>query len=117
MTVSKRRMRAFAEALGRRVATLRTMRGLTQEALAEKLDSARSVVNRIERGTSVPSLNRLVEIADALGVDVGALFDGADVRGTDPRETEIAEIAALLRQRPIEDARLVAEIARVVAGR
>lgn len=85
--------------------------------LAEKLDSAKSVVSRIENGAIVPSLNRLLEIADALGADVGDLFIGA--RGAADGEVEqvIEEIAALLRKRPAADARLVADLARVVVRR
>jgi transcriptional regulator with XRE-family HTH domain len=117
MTVKAKRMQAVSTALGKRVAALRVEAGMTQEALADKLDSAKSVVSRIEHGAIVPSLNRLVEIADALGVDVGELFAGVKVPPDDAREAAIGEIAAALRKRPVEDARLVAEIARAVAKR
>ncbi|MDO4435112.1 MAG: helix-turn-helix transcriptional regulator [Cardiobacteriaceae bacterium] len=43
---------------------------LTQEQLAEKLGLSRNGYAKIERGESAPSLERLDEIASALGVKV-----------------------------------------------
>ena len=43
--------------LGHRVRTLRRMRDLTQEELAEKLDISASFLGHIERGTRVASLD------------------------------------------------------------
>lgn len=117
MTVQAKRMRTVSIALGKRIAALRVERGLTQEMLAEKLDSAKSVVSRIETGAIVPSLNRLVEIADALGTDVGDLFVGVRAAGDAAVEQVIEELAAMLRKRPVADARLVADLARVVVKR
>lgn len=62
--------------LGERVRALRRERGLPQRQLAEKAELTPSLVSQIESGRLTPSLNTLRRLADALGVAVGALFDG-----------------------------------------
>lgn len=60
--------------LGQRVRTLRQQRGLTQQALAALLGPAgHSGIGKIERGEKFPSLERLVDLADALNTSVDAL--------------------------------------------
>ncbi|HET9490523.1 MAG TPA: XRE family transcriptional regulator [Methylomirabilota bacterium] len=62
--------------LGERVRALRRDRGLQQRQLAENAEMTPSMVSQIESGRLTPSLNTLRRLADALGVAVGALFDG-----------------------------------------
>lgn len=111
MTISRKRMAAFSAALGRRIASIRVERGMTQEALATKLDSAKEVISRIERGSTVPSLNRLAEIADALGVDAWDLFAGTMPSARDPHAAVLAEIARLLRGRSVQDGEMLLRVA------
>jgi len=64
-------------ALGLNIALYRKKKGLTQEALAEKIGISRTHMSNIE-ATKVEksmSLEVLFEIADTLGVDVGKLFE------------------------------------------
>lgn len=60
--------------LGKRIRTLRKLKGLTQEALGEKSGISYEFIGEIERGEVNPSLNSLVQIAKALGVHVSELF-------------------------------------------
>ena len=61
--------------LGQQVRTLRQSRGLTQAVLAQRLESAgQSGIGKIERGEKLPSLERLVQLADALGVSTDDLL-------------------------------------------
>jgi transcriptional regulator with XRE-family HTH domain len=53
-------------------------RGLTQEDLAEHAELNVSYVGFIERGENVPTLTIVLNIADALSIDVGELL--RDVR-------------------------------------
>jgi transcriptional regulator with XRE-family HTH domain len=57
-----------------RIAALRRLRGLTQEQLAEKVDVEQPTVQRWERGLREPSISKMVQIAEALGVDIAELF-------------------------------------------
>jgi len=62
--------------LGGRIRALRTEREMQQRQLAEKAELAPSMVSQIESGRLTPSLNTLRRLAEALGVTIGALFDG-----------------------------------------
>lgn len=72
-------------ALGKRVRTLRTNRGWSQEEFAERCGLDRTYIGGVERGErNVGALN-LVQIAAALGVSVGALFDRRPAKGSRPK--------------------------------
>lgn len=49
---------------------LRLASGLTQEALAEKINTRQSSIARLESGNSLPSLSMLLKAARALNADV-----------------------------------------------
>jgi transcriptional regulator with XRE-family HTH domain len=60
--------------LGRRIRSLRTEKGWTQQELGDHAEVNYKFVGEIERGQQNPSLNVLVKIAAALGVDLLDLF-------------------------------------------
>ena len=62
-------------AFGRRVRALRTADDVSQEALAERAGLHRTYVSSVERGERNISLNNIYALADALGVEVSALFE------------------------------------------
>ena len=51
-------------------AKIRKERGLTQEALASKLNVVRQTISKWENGTAVPDADTLCKIADVLDVSV-----------------------------------------------
>jgi len=51
---------------GRNVSRLRALRGLTQDKLAEKAEIDRSYLQRIEKGTSNPTIETAVRLSRAL---------------------------------------------------
>ena len=61
--------------LGMTIKRLRTKRGLTQEALAQRAGVHRVYVAQIEAQTKVPSIATLEKLAKALGVKVGRLLE------------------------------------------
>lgn len=61
------------EAFGTLIRTLRTDRGLTQEALAERTALSVSYIGFIERGENVPTLTIVLNLAEALDVDAADL--------------------------------------------
>ena len=113
VAVSKKRLHASALTIGRQIALLRHEAGLTQETLAERVGSTKATISRLETGRELASVHRLIEIADALDIELRALFASV-VTDTDPREVQIAEIASLLRKRSAEDARRAVEIIRAL---
>ncbi len=64
---------------GRRVYALRTERGLSQEALAERAGLHRTYVGSLERGERNVALMNLQAFASALGLTVAELLRGVDV--------------------------------------
>jgi transcriptional regulator with XRE-family HTH domain len=58
-----------------KVQTLRKLRGITQEQLAEKIDKTVETVSNIERGKKLPGLATLDSIRMALGVSLSELID------------------------------------------
>jgi transcriptional regulator with XRE-family HTH domain len=52
----------------------RSLRGLSQSKLAEKVDTAPNYIAMIESGRKFPSDKMLERIAAALGIDASALF-------------------------------------------
>jgi transcriptional regulator with XRE-family HTH domain len=56
--------------LGEAVRAKRKKAGYSQEKLAEKADLSTVFISRIERGIESPSVDNLVKVARALGVQV-----------------------------------------------
>ena len=81
-------------ALGKRIRDERLMQRLTLEKLAERTDKSINFIGQIERGEGKPSLETLVDIANALGVTVDSLL--ADNIKTSDNSID-KEISVLLR--------------------
>ncbi len=63
------------EKVAANVKTIRAMRGMTQQALADKAQIHRVYLAQIEGGTRSPSLEMLERIAKALKVKPGKLLE------------------------------------------
>ena len=72
--------------LGRRIAQARRERGLTQEALAERVGVSQTSIVRIEKGHTSPSVPNLIAIADTLGLSLDDLVWGVYER---PKATDL----------------------------
>lgn len=62
--------------LARNVQQLRSMRGLTQQALADLIGSDRRTIIRLEQRQTTVGLDVLEQLANALRVPLGRLIDG-----------------------------------------
>lgn len=60
---------------GRRLRSLRQLRDITQEGLAEEAGLSVEYVSRIERGLASPSFNTIVALSEALSLKPKQLFD------------------------------------------
>lgn len=75
--------------LGRQVAYFRRRAGLTQEELSEKTNYSVDFIGLVERGINAPTVERLQDVAEALGVEVWQLFRPAEApRPKRKRESE-----------------------------
>ena len=63
--------------LGKRLASIRKKRGWTQERLAEKTNLANNYISNIENNRSIPSLETLVKLCEALEVTPNDLLLGS----------------------------------------
>jgi len=62
------------EFIGKSIIVQRKKRGLTQEALAEKLDVSSAAISKWERGISVPDLSIACKMADYFEISVDELL-------------------------------------------
>jgi len=65
--------------LGKRIATLRRSKILSQEDFADKSGYSVEFISLVERGVNAPSVAGLEKIAKALGVQIKDLFDFREV--------------------------------------
>ena len=79
------------KAMGRRIREKRNEVKLTQEKLAEMIDISPSHIGEIERGTSVCSLEVLVNIATALDLNLDTLVKGINSQNVGQAFSEILE--------------------------
>lgn len=82
-----------------RLKELRSKRGISQAALAERLGMSKSTIGAYETGDITPSLEALNALADYFNVDISYLLGKEDgsVYYLDP---EVAEMAQELAHRP-----------------
>lgn len=75
--------------LGARIKELRKSKNITQEELVEVIGSDTNNLSRIENGKKFMSAEKLVKIANALGVDIKDLFDFGHILSDDELKSEI----------------------------
>lgn len=63
---------------GRNLAEARKWEGLTQQQLADRVDLGKREIIRLEWGERCPRLDRVVELAHAVGVHVRDLLYGIE---------------------------------------
>lgn len=69
--------------LGRKVRELRLSSNMSQTQLAAKAETHQEFISDMERGEANPTLETIVRIATALGVNVVELFDSRHWRLTE----------------------------------
>jgi len=79
------------KAMGERIRAKRLQIGLTQEKLAEKVEISTSHIGEIERGTSICSLAVIVNIANALELNLDTLVRGINDKNADTAFSEILD--------------------------
>ncbi|MFQ1061881.1 helix-turn-helix domain-containing protein [Bordetella trematum] len=91
--------RELARFVGKAIASRRMAAGLTQEEVAEALKIGNEAVSRMERGTVMPTVGRLVALAEIFSCGVNDLLLEAS-----PRPNEQGQrIAKVLTSLSVED--------------
>lgn len=80
--------------LGKRIRDERLLLRLTMEQLAERIDKSSNFIGQIERAESKPSVETLVDIANALGTSVDSLLK--DSMRSDIEDRTMRDINTLL---------------------
>lgn len=60
--------------IGSRIKTLRIVKGLTQEELADRAELSKGFISQLERDLTSPSISTLSDILQCLGVSVAEFF-------------------------------------------
>lgn len=93
-----------AREIGREIARLRRLRGLTQAELARRVGTQQPAIARIEQGHTLPSLRTLLRIARALDARLYIYLEPFDAKeGTNTLAEEDIQDLRLIqnrRQRP-----------------
>jgi transcriptional regulator with XRE-family HTH domain len=67
--------KGLVKAIGEKIRSLRTQKGISQEELANEAEVPLSQIGRIERGENNPTISTLHVIAKALEVELKVLVD------------------------------------------
>lgn len=103
--------------LGKRIANARKQTGITQEALGEQLNMTRKHISVIETAINRPSLDTLVDIANALNVSADDLLVDSLTHSASTADSEIHRL--LLDCNAIEQeilTRMVKEMKAILYG-
>lgn len=89
---------AHREQIAAAIRSARRAKGLTQEALAERINRTSASLSNLERAQALPSLDTLVLIAAALDIPIGRLLESpARDRRSRSRVREENEMIDLIR--------------------
>ncbi len=97
---------------GKHIRSLRRVRDMTQEQLAERAGMSLQNIGEIERGRGNPTLVSLEKLAAALGVELTTLFDLGEAGLT--KEQAMQELSVLLRKADEEQVQAILSMARVL---
>ena len=103
--------------IGERIKHFRNNQSCSQELLGEKVNLSREHVNKIETGANKPSLETVVDIANALGISVDDLLVDSLEHPISTSDSEIHRL--LLDCNKIEEqilTKTVAELKKILYG-
>jgi transcriptional regulator with XRE-family HTH domain len=98
--------------LGRRIRTLRTAKGLTQQALGHRADVDYKFIGEIERGNMNPSFKVLVKIATTLDVELPEILR-FEQEISDQKELE-SRITKIVKTLSVEKMQNVLMLLRII---
>ena len=84
--------------MGKFIASLRREKGLTQEALGQRLGVTNKTVSRWETGAYMPDIELLVPLGEILGVSVNELLAGERLTDEQFRKQADENLVAVVRE-------------------
>ncbi len=81
--------------VGRKIRHFRRIKNITQEELAFEINTSPAYISNIERGKKKPSLQKLFEIADILGVTINDLVYSSSENVVFLNSKELSELISL----------------------
>ena len=97
--------------LGKRIREERTKQGFTQVTLSEKIGISDTFLGAIERGEKIPSLETMVNVANALGVTLDFLIaeplDASD-------QAILDQIRGVMDGQSLDRKRMAVEVIRTI---
>ena len=82
--------------IGKHIRKYRTVKGISQEYLAEVTDLSTNYIGMIERGEKAPALDTFLRIANALEVSADMLLEDVIYNGYKVKDSLISERLELL---------------------
>ena len=101
------------KSIGRTLARRREARGLTQDQVAEALEIGTEAVSRMERGITMPTVQRLAELAEVYACGIDELVIACSTRTSDQAE----RISQILQALPEADRAMIVEVVQKIADR
>lgn len=95
--------------VGNKIKEIRKIRGISQETLGEKAGLSSNYIGQIERGQKQVTLTTLVQIADALEVDISLFFEESEKKREREELALLFASAKTLSPQDIKVLRLLAE--------
>lgn len=109
----KKSEKAVARAIGKAIARRRTIAGLTQEQVAERLGVGQEAVSRMERGVASLTVARLATLAEIYQCNVAQLV----TESAEHEDDQALALSAVLSRLPHTDRALLIEWMNVFAAR
>ncbi|MGN0487071.1 MAG: helix-turn-helix domain-containing protein [Acutalibacteraceae bacterium] len=86
--------------LGKKIASLRNAKKMSQSDLAEKLDVSRQSVSKWETGASVPELDKLITMSDIFNISIDELVKSDSLAEEIKDETKEIKSSYILQKNP-----------------
>ena len=111
-TESKQHTELF-KSIGRTLALRREAKGLTQSQVGEALQIGTEAVSRMERAITMPTVQRLAELAEVYECGIDELLIASSVRTGDQAEL----ISQILQTLPEADRAMIVDVVQKIAAR
>ncbi len=99
------------KSFGKRLKEIRKSKNITQERLAETIGVEPKQICRIENGTCFTTFDKIVKIADALGVEICELFKFEHMK---PKDALIKEMNEIFQNASDEKIELIYKIVKTL---